>query len=153
MSYDDYDYENDAAYEARMDAKADYEQDMATEKSHTYKYNCGGRANYSGPCGASDCGSCRNGAPPWEQDEDEDEDEEQSTQVSKLVIARKARGRILPGDCVRITSGFTYVEDGPRTGYFKSESLVGYGPGHPDKAGKGTWPKGREFTPTEAVAV
>lgn len=148
MSYDDYDYDYDAAYEARMDAKADYEQDMAMEKSRAYKYNCGGFASYHGPCGASDCGSCRNGAPPWEEDE-----EEQSTQRSKLVIARKARGSILPGDCVRITTGFHFVKDGPRTGYFKYERLVGYGPGHADKAGQGSWPKGREFAPTELVAV
>jgi hypothetical protein len=138
-----HDYEDDSAYEARMDARAEYADEIAEERSRTYKYHCGGFASYSGPCGASDCGSCRNGAPPWE-DEEED-DEERSVQRTKLVIARKARGHILPGDCVRVTSGFSYLKDGPRTGYFRHESLVGYGPGHSDKAGQGKWPKGREF--------
>jgi len=75
--------------------------------------------------------------------------------VCKLVIARKARGNILPGDCVQVTTGFSYEKDGPRTGYFRSERLVGFGPGHTGDpvfgslVGQGTWPKGREFTPTE----
>jgi hypothetical protein len=144
----DYDYEDDARYEARMDARDEY----AEEKSHTYKYNCGGLSNYSGPCGASDCGSCRNGAPPWEEEDEEDEEQKNVSSV-KLVIARKARGSILPGDCVRVTSGFTYIEDGPRTGYYRSEALVGFGPGHigdpvfGSLVGQGTWPKGREYKP------
>ena len=82
---------------------------------------------------------------PPEYDEEEDEQEEElATRQSKLVIARKARGHILPGDCVRVTTGFSYKKNGPRTGYFKYEVRVGYGPGHGDKAGQGSWPKGRE---------
>lgn len=146
-----YKYE-DEEYDRRMDLRDEYAAEMAEEKNRTYKYNCGGFSNYTGPCGASDCGSCRNGTPPWEEEE---EDEEQTVSRSKLVIARKARGDILPGDCVQVTTGFSYEKDGPRTGYFKREELVGFGPGHigdpvwGSLVGQGTWPKGREFTPTE----
>lgn len=149
MSYEDYEEDN----------RAEYAQEMYEDKRQTYKYHCGGFSNYSGPCGASDCGSCRNGTPPWEEDEGKDEGEKQTTSRSKLVIARKARGNILPGDCVRITSGFSYIEDGPRTGYFKWERLVGFGPGHigdpvfGSLVGQGTWPKGRKFIPTKKPEV
>tara|TARA_R110000850_G_scaffold873_1_gene5032 strand:+ start:264 stop:482 length:219 start_codon:yes stop_codon:yes gene_type:complete len=66
----------DERYEARMEAKREYAEE---EPRHVYKYNCGGPRAYDGPCGAPDCGYCRNGPPPWEdEDEDEDEDEEGS---------------------------------------------------------------------------
>ena len=80
-------YEHDEDYELRMDAKADYYNDMAFEASPSYKYHCGGHANYSGPCGASDCGDCRNGAPPWEEEEDQlaaDDAEEEDAVFDKL---------------------------------------------------------------------
>lgn len=80
---------------------------------------------------------------------DPQEAEERVAERTRLVIARKARidsayhrGSILPGDCVRVTTGFTYIPGGPRTGYYRREKLVGYGPGHGAKAGEGYWPVG-----------
>lgn len=65
------DRESDARYEARMDAKRD------ESAQPTYFYNCGGPRAYDGPCGTPDCGYCRNGEMPYDdEDEDEDEDEE-----------------------------------------------------------------------------
>lgn len=52
----------DFDYEDNMD---DLRRELRNYK--TYKYNCGDRT-----CGAPDCGSCRNGPPPWEEDEEEE---------------------------------------------------------------------------------
>lgn len=134
-----YEYENDETYERRANLRAEY----ARERSHSYRYHCGERT-----CGASDCGSCRNGTPPWEEEDEED----RTAARSRLVIARKARGNILPGDCVRITSGYTYIQNGPRTGYFRREEIVGFGAGHRGDpvfgclVGQGTWPVNTEVT-------
>lgn len=66
-----------------------------------------------------------------EQSEDWARDDEpqvrESTPVSKVVTARKARWaprfgqQINPGDRVRVTTWFTYEVGGPRVGYFKEE--------------------------------
>lgn len=94
------------------------------------RYRCGGFASYYGPCGATDCDSCY---PGGGYDSDDAEPEEQEKVVSKVVTARKARfvgmfGEIRPGDKVRVTSGFTYQPNGPRTGYFRRYSRVTKGP-------------------------
>jgi len=102
------------------------------------RYRCGGYSSYSGHCGATDCETCY----PGGCEEPEEEEEHEVSKV-RFVVARKARGKILPGDLVRVTSGFTYKKDGPRTGYFRWETLVGYGPRHGEKAGTGNWaPRG-----------
>ena len=68
-------------------------------------------------CGAGDCRSCYpNGCDEPEEDE--------SAMTYKTVTARKARfvgkvGEIRVGDTVRVTSGFMYQKDGPRTGYLR----------------------------------
>jgi len=54
---------------------ADLANDFESTSTRRYRYNCGGHRTYSGPCGASDCGSCRNGTPPWEEEEEEEEEE------------------------------------------------------------------------------
>lgn len=94
-------------------------------------------------CGAYDCRACY-GSAAESYGYDEEEEEELETTSTRYVVARKARGRILPGDLVRVTSGFSYEKDGPRTGYFRYETLVGYGPGHgSEKMGSGYWsPRG-----------
>lgn len=75
-------------------------------------------------CREEDCEGC------------EDCTEEVST--TKTVVARKARGSILPGDLITVTSGFEYRVNGPRLGYFRRTYLAGYGPGHgPEKVGLG----------------
>ncbi len=58
--YDDYDYDYDGPPRQRRP-----------------KYKCGGWANYSGPCGASDCASCYPST--WHLDEDEEPDEAEHT--------------------------------------------------------------------------
>jgi len=62
-----------------------------------------------------------------------------TVETSRYVVARKARGNLLPGDLVYVTRGFRYqINGGPRLGYYGSERLVGYGPGHgPEKMGRG----------------
>lgn len=88
-------------------------------------YNCGGPGSYHGPCGAPDCSSCRNGTM-------DDEPDEEEVASSRVVVARKARrcwwGEIRPGDTVRVTTGFTYIPGGKRTGYFKRFYRVAKGP-------------------------
>lgn len=94
------------------------------EPRHSYKYHCGDRT-----CGASDCGSCRNGAAPWEEGGSEEEEMEGGFKY-KTVIARKDRlsFRIKKGDTVHVASWFTYKKNGPRTGYCRSYKLVAKGP-------------------------
>ena len=46
------------------------------------------------------------------------------TSSVRNVIARKARRGILPGDLIQVTSGFTYVDGGERTGYFRKEKRL-----------------------------
>ncbi|MDB4278050.1 hypothetical protein N9917_00310 [Deltaproteobacteria bacterium] len=92
------------------------------------------------PYGDDDRDEGCNGEGPYEDCEGcEDCTEEVSR--TKYVLARKARGRILPGDLVRVTTGFSFQRNGgPRLGYFKRESIHGYGPGHgPEQMGKGNW--------------
>lgn len=120
--YSRYDYE---------DARAEYAAEMAEEKRRTYKYNCGGFASYYGPCGASDCGSCRNGPPPWEEEEEEEEHDVRTVRIviaraprSEAGRARREKNGIKPGDKIRVVSGFSYVEGGPRTGYYRYETLI-----------------------------
>ena len=55
----------------------------------------------------------------------EDEKDDQETGYWKRVQARKARligtkKEIRPGDTVAVYSGFMYIIDGPRTGYFRN---------------------------------
>jgi len=120
LDYDDYyDYDD---YDERMEARAE-------ARSRSYRYNCGGFASYDGPCGAPDCGSCRNGAPPWEEDEDGEEDE---TCFSSYHIASRdyPEARIAKGDLYLRTSGFTYVKGGARTRYArKKKTLMVKAPG------------------------
>jgi hypothetical protein len=88
-------------------------------------------------CRAPSC-RCVSPCDAWYEDREEPEEEEETTSRTRYVVARKARGSVLPGDLVAVTTGFTYEVDGPRTGYFKHERVVGYGPGHgPEKMGKG----------------
>ena len=48
------------------------------------------------------------------------------TKVEKIVIARKARDHIKPGDRVLIIKGFTYqINGGPRLEYFTREIRLG----------------------------
>lgn len=95
-------------------------------------YRCGGYAAYSGHCGATDCETCYPGCSSY----DEDEGEELSVETAKTVTARKGRfvgttSEIRPGDRVRVTSGFGYERNGPRTGYFRSYRRVSKGPAWP----------------------
>ena len=54
-----------------------------------------------------------------------------STTRTRYVVARKARGNILPGDLVAVTTGFDYQKGGPRLGYARRRSArAGYGPLH-----------------------
>jgi hypothetical protein len=93
----------------------------------------------------------------YEIDENDDTNEIEHVTAEKFVIARVARGRILPGDLLKVVSGFKYTSGGPRTGYFRRTYLVGYGPGHgSDQMGRGNWwPKGgfRAVHPTWADQV
>jgi hypothetical protein len=61
-----YDEDEDEEYDRRQDLRDEYAAEMAEEKSQGYKYHCSDRM-----CGASDCGNCRNGAPPWEAEDDD----------------------------------------------------------------------------------
>jgi len=129
MPYDD-DYED----ERRADLRAEYAEELAAERnSRRGRYNCGGWSSFDGPCGATDCCNCYPGG--CDEDEPEsDEDEELTAHFTKIVIARKARpaftgkSEIRVGDRVRVTSGFTYEQDGPRTGYFRFYNLITKGP-------------------------
>jgi hypothetical protein len=67
-----HDYYSDQAYDARDQARADAQAEADTDEPG-YRYFCGGHTSRTGPCGASDCGSCRNGLPPWEEALDADE--------------------------------------------------------------------------------
>jgi hypothetical protein len=74
------------------------------------------------------------------------------------VVARKARGNILPGDLVVVGTGFEYqINGGPRLGYWKTERIVGYGPGHgPEQMGRGWGTRRGGFAahhPQHAAAV
>jgi len=106
----------------------------AQERRMRSRYSCGGYASYTGHCGAYDCSTCYPGG-----GYDEEEPEEQEALTSKTVTARKGRyegtaREIRPGDRVRVTSGFTYVEGGPRTGYLsKGYSRVSCGPNWTDE--------------------
>ena len=124
-------YRDDDRDDARAEARA--------ERARTsYRYNCGGASSWSGPCGASDCGSCRNGPAPWEEDEDdEDEDEDAETaETFSLYIASRdyaytGGACISKGDLYERTTGFTYVDGGERTGYLDPERrLVARSPAH-----------------------
>ena len=61
---------------------------------------------------------------------------ERETSTSKVVTARKfrkggiiaERNEIRVGDRVKVTSGFSYEPDGPRTGYFRSYRRISKGP-------------------------
>ena len=59
----------------------------------------------------------------YDYDRDEEETEKEVTR-SRVVIARKARGSVRPGDLVQVTDGFTYEPGGKRTGYIARRSLV-----------------------------
>lgn len=73
--------------------------------ARSYKYNCGGFASYAGPCGASDCGDCRNGPPPWEEcpepefDEFDDSDVA-SDRVDEFLASGQALDSFLEGEGV-----------------------------------------------------
>tara|TARA_R110000751_G_scaffold28003_3_gene73494 strand:+ start:19892 stop:20395 length:504 start_codon:yes stop_codon:yes gene_type:complete len=115
-------YRDDDRDDARAEARA--------ERARTsYRYNCGGASSWSGPCGASDCGSCRNGPAPWEEEEEDDEDEDEdgeTAQTDALHIAARDYAytggkRIDKGDLYERITGFTYVDGGERTGYLNPE--------------------------------
>lgn len=57
-------------------------------------------------------------------DYDDEEETEKEVTRTRVVVARKARGSIKPGDLVSITDGFTYEPGGKRTGYIARRSLV-----------------------------
>jgi hypothetical protein len=59
----------------------------------------------------------------YDDDRDEEETEKEVTRT-RVVVARKGRYGIAPGDLVSITDGFTYAPGGARTGYTASRSLV-----------------------------
>lgn len=110
----------------------------APERTPRYKYNCGGLASWSGPCGASDCGSCRNGPAPWEEDDDDDEDDDDNDETAEtfsLYIASRDNAytggkAIGKGDLYERTTGFKYVDGGERTGYLDPKCrLVARAPG------------------------
>ena len=54
----------------------------------------------------------------------DDDTEENEVTRTRVVVARKARGSIRPGDLVRVTDGFTYAPGGARTGYIARRSVV-----------------------------
>ncbi len=94
----------------------------AQERRMRRRYSCAGYASYTGHCGATDCATCYPGG-GWDDDE---EQEELEATTSKVVTARKPRhtgtsNEIRRGDRVRVTSGFTYKPDGPRTGYLHKQ--------------------------------
>lgn len=119
-----YDYGDHGDY----DRYPDYDGPRGGRNRSGYQYHCGGFASYDGPCGASDCGDCRNGAPPWE--EQDEGDEVKTTSVTTYHVATKARGFVRVGDMVARTTGFTYEEGGRRTGYAEAtERVVARAPG------------------------
>lgn len=69
---------------------------------------------------------------------DDEEEEEKVVSTRKTVIARaprsevgrmrRARNGIRVGDKIQVVSGFSYIVDGPRTGYFCGETLIERGP-------------------------
>lgn len=59
----------------------------------------------------------------YDRDDCEEETEKQVTRT-RVVVARKARGSIKPGDLVEITDGFTYEVGGARTGYLRRCAMV-----------------------------
>jgi D-serine deaminase-like pyridoxal phosphate-dependent protein len=128
---------SDMDEDARMDLRDEYADEMAEHKARKRRYRCGGYSSYTGHCGATDCDTCH---PGYSDDEDEtDEDELLTASSTKVVTARKARLdswrlEVRPGDSVRVTTGFTYVRDGERVAYFKSESRVAKGKGWPVEA-------------------
>ena len=62
------------------------------------------------------------------------------TSTTRVVVARKAKGSVQPGDLVAVETGFTYQVGGPRMGYFTRRRIVGYGPEHgSDLVGTGRW--------------
>ena len=71
--------------------------------TYQYKYNCGGFASYSGPCGAPDCGSCRNGSPPMDSDDAEELLEEHCRQLDC-------------DDTVQLAELHGFSDDGPDEG-------------------------------------
>ena len=93
-----------------------------------YRYNCGGFASYDGPCGASDCGSCRNGPAPWEEEEEE---ACESSDYSSYRISSRDRAGINAGDLYVRVSGFEFIRGGRRTQYWANNTLVARGPSHP----------------------
>lgn len=54
----------------------------------------------------------------------EEEETEKEVTRTRVVVARKARGGVRPGDLVQVTDGFTYEPNGKRTGYLARRSLV-----------------------------
>ena len=91
---------------------------------NVYKFHCGGAANWSGPCGASDCGTCRNGPAPWE-DDDTETCELATTRTlhiaSKPYRSTKHGGRVIKaGDLYERETGFEYLIGGERTGYLSA---------------------------------
>lgn len=106
-------------------------QEMAEERAQTYRYNCGGWGNYSGPCGASDCGSCRNGPAPWEERDDEEDENAVCRTLHVAKVGFPERG-IDAGDLYERISGFTYREGGARIGYHTpKKNLLARKPDHP----------------------
>ena len=95
----------------------DRRADAESERSR-YKYNCGGFASWDGPCGASDCSSCRNHDGG---DGDEESTEKEVTNVTFHIARRAFRATfgatVNPGDLYSRETGFTYEPGGARTGY------------------------------------
>jgi hypothetical protein len=123
---------DDDEYDRRADLRAEYAEELAEERGNVGRYNCGGWSSYDGPCGATDCCNCYPGG--VEEEPESDEDEELFVQTVKIVTVRKARpafygkSEIRIGDRAQVTSGFTYEQNGPRTGYFRSYTLITKGP-------------------------
>ena len=123
------------SYEEACDRGYDGPSPAQERRMRRSRYSCGGYASYTGHCGATDCSTCNPGG-----GDDEEEQEEQETTTAKVVTARKARyegtyREIRPGDRVRVTSGFAYKKDGPRTGYLpKRYHRVACGPNWTDEA-------------------
>ena len=74
----------------------------------------------------------------YEYDDEEEEEKEETVSTRKTLIARaprseagrmrRARNGIRVGDKIEVISGFSYIVDGPRNGYFYGETLVKRGP-------------------------
>lgn len=101
MSYDDYD---------RMEER---EQNRSR-----YKYNCGGVGAWDGPCGASDCSSCRNGSDGGDEDESTEKEVTNVTfHIARTAFRTTFGATVNPGDMYSRETGFTYEPGGARTGY------------------------------------